>query len=144
MTILTHRIGKIQKFLMLENIIHMVNTMIYKINIRKTHVDITDRACNETNLMHYLSLVYSVTTILRVSGLLVAHHPEVTSIYVTIGAYCTYNTYQFSHFASSPSSGGNNVCMKIGACCTYNNCHIYTLLPPDDGLLASSKNIEIW
>jgi hypothetical protein len=32
---------------------------------------------NETNLMHYLSSVYSVTIPLHVSGLLVAHHQEV-------------------------------------------------------------------
>jgi hypothetical protein len=31
-------------------------------------------ACNETNLMHCLSSVYSVTIPLQVSGLLVAHH----------------------------------------------------------------------
>jgi hypothetical protein len=31
-------------------------------------------ACNETKLMHYLSLVSSVTVSLHVSGLLVAHH----------------------------------------------------------------------
>jgi hypothetical protein len=35
-------------------------------------------ACNETNLMHYLPSVYSVTIPLHVSGLLVAHHQEVT------------------------------------------------------------------
>jgi hypothetical protein len=35
-------------------------------------------ACNETNLMHYLSSVYSFTIHLHVSGLLVAHHQEVT------------------------------------------------------------------
>jgi hypothetical protein len=35
-------------------------------------------ACNETNLMHYLSSVYSVTIPLHVSDLLVAHHQEVT------------------------------------------------------------------
>jgi hypothetical protein len=40
-------------------------------------------ACNETNLMHYLSSVYSVTIPLHVSGLLVAHHQEVT-IYIYI------------------------------------------------------------
>jgi hypothetical protein len=34
-------------------------------------------ACNEINLMHYLSSVYSFTIRLRVSGLLVAHHQEV-------------------------------------------------------------------
>jgi hypothetical protein len=35
-------------------------------------------ACNETNLMHCLSSVYSVTILLHVSSLLVAHHQEVT------------------------------------------------------------------
>jgi hypothetical protein len=35
-------------------------------------------ACNEINLMHYLSSVYSVTIPLHVSCLLVAHHKEVT------------------------------------------------------------------
>jgi hypothetical protein len=34
--------------------------------------------CNGANLMHCLSAVYSVTTPLHVSGLLVAHHQEVT------------------------------------------------------------------
>jgi hypothetical protein len=37
-------------------------------------------ACNETNLMHDLSLVYWVTILQHVSGLLVAHHKE-TAIY---------------------------------------------------------------
>jgi hypothetical protein len=34
-------------------------------------------ACNETNMMHYLSSVNSVTIPLHVLGLLVAHHQEV-------------------------------------------------------------------
>jgi hypothetical protein len=40
-------------------------------------------ACNETNLMHYLSVVYSVIIPLHISGLLVAHHQEVT-IYLSL------------------------------------------------------------
>jgi hypothetical protein len=45
--------------------------------------------CSETNLMHYLSSVYWVTTPLHVSGLLLAHHQEVAiSIYVTTGTCC--------------------------------------------------------
>jgi hypothetical protein len=32
----------------------------------------------ETNMMHYLSSVYSVTISVQLSGLLVAHHQEVT------------------------------------------------------------------
>jgi hypothetical protein len=42
-----------------------------------TNMYTTCVACNETNLMHYLSSVYSVTTPLHVSGLLVAHQQEV-------------------------------------------------------------------
>jgi hypothetical protein len=40
-------------------------------------------ACNETNLMHYLSSLYWVTTPLHVSGLLVAHHQE-AAMYICI------------------------------------------------------------
>jgi hypothetical protein len=39
---------------------------------------ISIQACNETNFMHYLSSVYSITITLHVSGLLVAHHQQVT------------------------------------------------------------------
>jgi hypothetical protein len=48
-------------------------------------------ACNETNLMHYLSSVYSVTTPLNVSGLLIAHHQEAAMYvqYVIIGTRFT-------------------------------------------------------
>jgi hypothetical protein len=72
-------------------------------------------ACNETNLMHYLSSVYSITIPLHVSGLLVAHHQEV-AMYICDSWYVlsflvdcqlawmarrqstkTYNTYHLSH-----------------------------------------------
>jgi hypothetical protein len=43
---------------------------------RKPHSDRLD-VCIETNLIHYLSSVYSVTLTLHVSSLLVAHHQEV-------------------------------------------------------------------
>jgi hypothetical protein len=46
-------------------------------------------ACNETNLMHYLSSVYSVTIPLHVSGLLVVHHQEVT-LYICSNWYVMY------------------------------------------------------
>jgi hypothetical protein len=46
-------------------------------------------ACNKTNLMHYLSSVYSVTIILHVSGFLVAHHQEVT-MYICNNWYMLY------------------------------------------------------
>jgi hypothetical protein len=65
-------------------------------------------ACNETNLMHYIPSVYSVTIPLHVSDLLIAHYQEVTIyIYVCVCVFhsfqaCrqsikTYNTYQLSH-----------------------------------------------
>jgi hypothetical protein len=46
-------------------------------------------ACNETNLKHYLSSVYSVTIPVHVSGLLVAHHEEVT-MYICDKWYVLY------------------------------------------------------
>jgi hypothetical protein len=45
--------------------------------------------CNDTNLMHYLSSVYWVTIPLHVSGLLVAHHQEVT-MYIRNSWYVLY------------------------------------------------------
>jgi hypothetical protein len=45
--------------------------------------------CNETNLMHYLSSVYSVTIPLHVLGLLAAHHQEVT-LYLCDSWYVLY------------------------------------------------------
>jgi hypothetical protein len=45
--------------------------------------------CNETNPMHYLSSVYSVTVPLHVSGLLVAHHQELT-MYICYSWYVLY------------------------------------------------------
>jgi hypothetical protein len=46
-------------------------------------------ACNGTNLMHYLPSVYSVTIPLYVSGLLVAHHQELT-MYICDNWYMFY------------------------------------------------------
>jgi hypothetical protein len=46
-------------------------------------------ACNQTNLMHCLSSVYSVTIPLHVSGLLVANHQEVT-MYICDSWYVLY------------------------------------------------------
>jgi hypothetical protein len=66
--------------------------------------------CNETNLMHCLSSVYSVTIPLHASGSIVAHHQEATM-------YICDNWYVF---------------------------YIYTLLPPDDGLLASPKHVGVF
>jgi hypothetical protein len=70
-------------------------------------------ACNETNLMHYLSSVYSVTIPLHVSGLLVAHHQEV-AMYIWTICMCWPTNSQLW-------------------CTTRTNCHIYALLLPDDG-----------
>jgi hypothetical protein len=46
-------------------------------------------SCNETNLMHYLSSVYSVTVPVHVSGLLVAHHQEI-AMYICDNWYVLY------------------------------------------------------
>jgi hypothetical protein len=66
---------------------------------------ISTYACNETNLMHYLSSVYSTTIPPHVLGLLVAHHQEVTMciwdswyvLYVLVSCQCAWlkwNTFQ--------------------------------------------------
>jgi hypothetical protein len=47
--------------------------------------------CNETNPMHYLSSVYSVTVPLYVSGLLVVHHQGV-AMYICNKWYVLYVT----------------------------------------------------
>jgi hypothetical protein len=44
----------------------------------------------KTNLMHYLSSVYSVNQLLHVSGIFVAHHQEVYCIYTTTGTCCAF------------------------------------------------------
>jgi hypothetical protein len=87
-------------------------------------------AYNETNMMHYLSSVYSVTIRLHVSGLLVAHHKEVT-MYICDNWYVLYALVDCS-IPSRPADSQLN-----GT--TRTNRHIYTLLPPDDGLLATTK-----
>jgi hypothetical protein len=71
-------------------------------------------ACNEANLMHYLSSVYWVTVPVHVSGLLVAHYQEVTM-------------RRMVHVV----------------CLSHTNCHICSLLPPDVELLASAKYVEV-
>jgi hypothetical protein len=65
--------------------------------------------------MQFLSSVYSVTTPLHVSGLLVAHLQEVT-MYICDNWYVLY---------------------------VLVDCRIYALLPADDGLIASSKHVEV-
>jgi hypothetical protein len=82
--------------------------------------------CIETNLMHYLSSVYSVTILLHVSGLLVAHHQEVTMHMQPLVRVVRF---------SSLSAG--LVGMERTICC------VYTLLPPDDRQMASPKHIEV-
>jgi hypothetical protein len=72
-------------------------------------------ACNKTKLF-YLSSVNSDTIPLHVSGLLVAHHQEVTK------------------YKSADSRLRRT---------TRTDFSIYTLLPPDDRLLASLKHVEV-
>jgi hypothetical protein len=72
-------------------------------------------ACNETNMMHYLSSIYWVTTPLHFSGLLASHQQEV----------------------ADPAGSRLRRTSRT-------NYHIYTLLPPDNGLLASPKHVEMY
>ena len=44
----------------------------------------------KTNSMHYLSSVYFLNRPVHVSGIFVAHHQELYSIYTTTGACCVY------------------------------------------------------
>jgi len=44
----------------------------------------------KTNLMQFLSSVYFVIQPVHVSGIFVAHHQEVYSIYTTIGMCCAF------------------------------------------------------
>jgi hypothetical protein len=90
-------------------------------------------ACNVTNLMHYLPSVYSFTIALHVSGLLVAHHQDV-AMYISNNGYVFYVLVD-CRWAWTPDSE-----LKLT---TRANCHTYTLLPPDDGLLASPKHVEV-
>jgi hypothetical protein len=39
-----------------------------------------DNLCNETNLMHYLSLIYLIKNPLHISGMFTAHHQEVFTV----------------------------------------------------------------
>jgi hypothetical protein len=77
---------------------------------------------------------YWVTTPLHVSGLLVAHHQEV-AMYIYGNWHVLYILVdrQWAWMA----------CQKSTRCTTRTNCHICTLLPPEDGLLASLKHVEV-
>jgi hypothetical protein len=88
---------------------------------------ILELAPNETNLVHYLSSDYSDTIPLHVSGLLVAHYQEV-AMYVCDNWYVLYVLVDFGR----PDWNG-----------TRTDCRIYTMLPPDDGLISSPKHVEI-
>jgi hypothetical protein len=76
-------------------------------------------ALNETNLMNYLSSVYSVTIPLHVSGWLVAHLKEVT-MYICDNWYVLY----------------------VLVDCRWDWLSYHRLLPPDVGQLATPKHIE--
>jgi hypothetical protein len=83
---------------------HM-NTYVLYITPQKSedlmYILIYHRTCNETNLMHCVSSVYSVTIPLHVSGLLSAHHLKVTMcICATIGTCQTFQLTVSSNQAS--------------------------------------------
>jgi hypothetical protein len=52
-------------------------------------INVELKVSDETNLMHYLSSVYSVAIPLHITGLLVAHHQEVT-MYICDNWYVLY------------------------------------------------------
>jgi hypothetical protein len=81
-------------------------------------ISIVFTACNETNLMHHISSVYSITISLHVMGLLVAHHQGVTMyicrkwyvLYVLVDCQLAsgqstemYNTYCLLHIYNATS-----------------------------------------
>jgi hypothetical protein len=78
--------------------------------------------------MHYLSPVYSVTIPLHVSGLLVAHHQEVT-MNMCNKWYVLYVLVDFQ--LARPKHTTRTICC------------ICTLLLPYDGQLASLKHVEV-
>jgi hypothetical protein len=97
-------------------------------------------ARNETNLMHYLSSVYSVTIPLHVSSLLVAHH-QVVAMYIC-DSWCVLYVIvdcQLAWLEGNSITPADSQLKRT----TRTNCCIYTLLPPDDGLLASPKHVQV-
>jgi hypothetical protein len=78
----------------------------------------------KTNLMHCLSSVYFVNQPLHVSGIFVAHHQEIYSIYTTIGTCC----------ANRQSNKKHN---------TYQLLYIYSI-PPDNGLQIFPKHVDVY
>jgi len=72
--------------------------------------------------MHYLSSVCFVSQPLHVSGIFVAHHQEVYSIYVNNGMCCAFQL---------------TVCLP-----TESQLYIYSI-PPGDGLQIRPKHVEI-
>jgi hypothetical protein len=91
-------------------------------------------ARNETNLTHYLSSVYSVALLLRVSGLLVAHLQE-----VTVYGYISNNPHVLYLLADCRQADSQ----LTSTTRTNYRIYDYTLLPPDDGLQASPKHVEV-
>jgi hypothetical protein len=85
-------------------------------------------ACIETNLMQCSSSVYSVTIPLHVSGLPVAHHKAVI-MYIC-------NKWYVLYVLAWPAESQLKSTTRTSCC-------ICTLLPPDDGQLASPKHVEV-
>jgi hypothetical protein len=81
--------------------------------------------------MQYSSSVNAVSILLHVSGLLVARPQEVTMYICDNGMCCTS--------LSNPTWPADSRLRRT----TRTNCRIFTLLPPDDGLLASPKHAEV-
>jgi hypothetical protein len=94
--------------------------------------------------MHYLSSVHSVTIPPHVSGLLVAHHQEVT-MYMRDSWYVLYVLVQCRRAWLEWTADNQLKRTKPTNCHTHTHTHIYiyTLLPPDHGQIASSKYVAV-
>jgi len=87
----------------------------------------------KTNLMHYLPSVYFVNQPLHVSGIFVAHHQEVYSVYTTIRTCCAFQLTVFWPDDKHSTEKQN----------TYQLLYIYSI-PPDDGLQIRPKRVEVY
>jgi hypothetical protein len=70
----------------------------------------------QTNLMHYLSLIYFVTQPLHGSGLFIAHHQEVYTVYIYIAVGTCYKLT--GRWLGQPATSQLKRITRTN-CCTY-------------------------
>jgi hypothetical protein len=98
----------------------------------------------ETNVMHFSFNIFRIKGLYMFRALL-AHPQEalqkrhlvycVRIMSVGCGTIAVKRVVRLSRLSAADSQIRRT---------TRTNCHIYTLLPPDDGLLASPKHVEVW